>query len=636
MSTLSLTEILDLIQVDVGKRGLRTDPHDNLITASAGDFESACQSLAETTDPAVAIVTGFFIPHADPPSSETDGPLGALFLARALAPLGIKVVLVTDEFCRPALEAGIGACGLRKSVPLIVLPTLADAASLSTDAYWDWFAERAGRLTHLVALERVGPSHTPATIKAQAGENAALVEQFLRQVPESSFNCCHTMNGRDITAQMSPAHHLFHAIHQGQLPITTIGIGDGGNEIGMGKVSWDTIRRNIPGGAKVACRTATDHLIVCGVSNWGGYGLAVGARQLLGQPLEEDFFDMEQERRLLQVMVEKGPLVDGVTGQPTATVDGLSFEHYIEPLCRMGGKQEIIQARASGDPEASDPSPQPGASRPPLTCSAPAADVSAWRHLTGSEVRRWAASGQFQGPTPGLALGYVQANLVIVPRQLAFDFLLFCQRNPKPCPLLDVTDPGSPEPKLIAPGADVRTDVSRYCVYRDGELVDEPTDLHAYWRDDLVAFLIGCSFTFENALMQGRVPVRHIQEGRNVPMYRTNIPCRPAGVFHGPMVVSMRPMTPAQAIEATIICQKFTQAHGAPVHFGDPAAIGITDIHHPDFGDPVTIHSNEVPVFWACGVTPQVVAMAAKPSLMITHKPGHMFVTDIMDHELAE
>src|SRR5437667_2971199 len=255
-------------------------------------------------------------------------------------------------------------------------------------------------------------------------------------------------------------------------------------------------------------------------------------------------------------------------------------------------------------------------------------------HATGADVRRAARSGQLRTPTPGLAPGYVQANLVVVPRDLAFDFLLFCQRNPKPCPLLDVTEPGSAEPRLVARGADLRTDLPCYRVYRNGELVEEPADLHAWWGDDMVGFLLGCSFTFENALLQAGLPVRHIEAGCNVPMYRTNRACRPAGVFHGPMVVSMRPMTPAQAVEAVRICGRFPRAHGTPIHFGDPAAIRILNIDRPDFGDPVEIRPGEVPVFWACGVTPQAVAMEARPPLLITHKPGHMFVTDLKDTDL--
>lgn len=256
------------------------------------------------------------------------------------------------------------------------------------------------------------------------------------------------------------------------------------------------------------------------------------------------------------------------------------------------------------------------------------------RHATGAEVRQQARCGALSGPTPGLAMGYVQANLVIVPRDLAFDFLLFCQRNPKPCPVLDVTDAGNPEPRLVAPGADLRADVPRYRVFRNGELADEPDNLRSYWRDDFVGFLTGCSFTFENALLEAGLPVRHIEAGCNVPMYRTNLPCRRAGVFHGPMVVSMRPMTPAQAVRAVQVCSRFPRAHGAPIHIGDPGAIGICDLAKPDFGDAVSIRAGEVPVFWACGVTPQAVAMEARPPLLITHKPGHMFVTDWKDADL--
>src|SRR5262249_42609256 len=212
--------------------------------------------------------------------------------------------------------------------------------------------------------------------------------------------------------------------------------------------------------------------------------------------------------------------------------------------------------------------------------------------------------------------------------------LLFSQRNPKPCPLLDVTEPGSPEPRLVAPGADLRTDLPRYRVWRDGELVDEPADLHAWWRDDLVGFLLGCSFTFENALLQAGFPLRHLEAGCNVPMYRTNLACRPAGVFRGSMVVSMRPLTPAQAVRAVQVCSRFPRAHGAPVHIGAPEAIGIRDLRCPDFGDAVEGRPEEVPGFWARCVAPQAVAMQVRPPLLLTHKPGHMFVTDLRDTEL--
>jgi uncharacterized protein YcsI (UPF0317 family) len=257
-------------------------------------------------------------------------------------------------------------------------------------------------------------------------------------------------------------------------------------------------------------------------------------------------------------------------------------------------------------------------------------------HATGAQVRLAARRGELTGPTPGLARGYLQANLIVVPRDLAFDFLLFCQRNPKPCPLIDVTEPGNPEPRSAAPGADVRTDLSCYRVWRNGQLVDEPSDIREYWRDDLVAFLVGCSFTFENALLESDIPVRHIEMGRNVSAYRTNIPCRPAGRFHGPLVVSMRPLNAAQTIEAVRICSRFPQAHGAPIHFGNPAAIGIRDIDRPEYGDPVEIRPGEAPVFWACGVTPQAAIEAAKLPFAITHKPGYMFLCDGREKDLRE
>ena len=256
------------------------------------------------------------------------------------------------------------------------------------------------------------------------------------------------------------------------------------------------------------------------------------------------------------------------------------------------------------------------------------------RHATGAAVRAACRAGELTVPTPGLAAGVVQANLVLLPRDWAFDFLLFCQRNPKPCPLLDVTEPGDSEPRGVAPGADLRTDLPAYRVWEHGELVEEPADVRRHWRDDLVGFVIGCSFTFENALLEAGVPVRHIEENVNLPMYRTNIPCRSAGRFGGPMVVSMRPLTPAQAVRATQVCGRFPRAHGTPVGFGDPAALGIRDIARPDYGDPVTIRPGEVPVFWACGVTPQAALLQSRPPFAITHKPGHMFLTDLRDTEL--
>jgi uncharacterized protein YcsI (UPF0317 family) len=257
------------------------------------------------------------------------------------------------------------------------------------------------------------------------------------------------------------------------------------------------------------------------------------------------------------------------------------------------------------------------------------------RWQTPAEVRAAARSGRLTGQTSGLAPGFAQANLVFLPQALAADFLLFCQRNPKPCPLLDVTSPGDPIPRRVAPTADLRTDAPRYRVWREGELVAEPTDLLDLWRDDLVGFVIGCSFTFESALLRAGVPVRHIELGCNVPMFRTNVPCEPAGIFQGLLVVSMRPMTPADAIRAVQVTSRYPAVHGAPVHLGFPEQIGIADLQRPDYGEPVPLRPGELPVFWACGVTPQSVLMAAKPPLAITHSPGCMFVTDLKDEQLA-
>lgn len=255
--------------------------------------------------------------------------------------------------------------------------------------------------------------------------------------------------------------------------------------------------------------------------------------------------------------------------------------------------------------------------------------------LTPKEARALIRSKKLVRPTSGIAKGYVQANLAIVPKEMAFEFMLFAHRNPKPCPILDVTDAGSPEPKLIAPGADLRYDIPKYRVYKHGELVDEVLTLDAYWRDDLVAFLLGCSFSFETAMLNAGIPVRHIEENCNVPMYITNIECLPSGRFSGPTVVSMRPIPREQVVRAVQVTSRFPAVHGAPVHIGNPADIGIKDINKPDFGDSVTINPGEVPVFWACGCTPQAVAMKVKPELMITHAPGHMFISDMRDEDYA-
>jgi hypothetical protein len=334
-----LDTIRNLIQEDPGNRGLRTDPQANLVTACPHDFGTACRSIAEAPAAVLAVVTGFYIPHAQPPCGETDGPLGTLWLARALTPLGIRMGCITDAFCTPALQAGLAACDLANAVPVLTLPDVDACNKLSPRTYTDQVLaqvrERVGSLTHLIALERVGPSHTPDSVQSQAGSTPADRERFVREVPSLHYDRCHTMKGRDITAHMSPAHWLFEAAPK-ILPVRTLGIGDGGNEIGMGKIPWEIIRRNIAGGGLVACRVPVDDLIVCGVSNWGAYGLGAGVRWLRGAKPDKELFDRERERQLLQIMVEKGPLVDGVSGQPSVTVDGLSFERYTGPLRQLG------------------------------------------------------------------------------------------------------------------------------------------------------------------------------------------------------------------------------------------------------------------------------------------------------------
>jgi len=261
--------------------------------------------------------------------------------------------------------------------------------------------------------------------------------------------------------------------------------------------------------------------------------------------------------------------------------------------------------------------------------------VNNYETMAPSDLRKLINSGQISGPTAGMAKGYTQANLAILKREYAFDFLLFCQRNPKSCPLVDVSEVGSYIPTTIAKDADIRTDIPKYRIYRDGVFTEEVTDITEYWEEDMVAFLIGCSFTFETPLLEAGISIRHIEENCNVPMYKTNIPCAKAGVFEGPTVVSMRPMSSKDAIRATQITSRFPGVHGAPIHIGDPRLIGIEDITKPDFGDAVTIKEGEIPVFWACGVTPQAVAMKSKPSIMITHAPGCMFISDLKDEKLS-
>lgn len=264
-----------------------------------------------------------------------------------------------------------------------------------------------------------------------------------------------------------------------------------------------------------------------------------------------------------------------------------------------------------------------------LTANKPGAD---W---TPAQLRAACRSGAFSGHTSGLADRHVQGNVVILPQALASDFLLFCQRNPKPCPLLAVGEPGAVDLPTLGVGIDMRSDLPQYRVWRHGKLVAEPTDISDLWQGDFVTFVLGCSFSFEQALMDEGIRLRHVEQGRNVAMYRTNMAAAEAGPFKGPMVVTMRPLSAADAIRAVQITSRYPAVHGAPVHLGDPAQIGIHDLSKPDYGDAVDVLPFEVPVFWACGVTPQAALVQAAPPLAITHAPGAMLVTDLFNHQLA-
>jgi uncharacterized protein YcsI (UPF0317 family) len=254
---------------------------------------------------------------------------------------------------------------------------------------------------------------------------------------------------------------------------------------------------------------------------------------------------------------------------------------------------------------------------------------------SGLAARLSVRAGLHRGPTAGLAPGFVQGNLAILPRALAADFLRFCQRNPKPCPVIGTSAPGDWRVLELGSDLDIRTDLPRYRVWRHGELVAEPENVTEFWRDDLVSFVIGCSFSFEEALLAEGIELRHITQRCNVPMFRTSIATLEAGPFHGPMVVSMRPLTPADAIRAVQITTRFPSVHGAPVHIGKPELIGIKDVMKPDYGDAVEVRADELPVFWACGVTPQSVIATVKPDFCITHYPGAMLVTDRKNAEFA-
>ena len=262
-------------------------------------------------------------------------------------------------------------------------------------------------------------------------------------------------------------------------------------------------------------------------------------------------------------------------------------------------------------------------------------DITPYIHMSPAEVRQKIREGVIDFPTSGMCAGYAQANLVILPGDYAADFEEFTKLNPFPCPVLEIIK-GAPITHDMGEGANICTDIPRYRVYENGVFTKELTDASEYWKDDYVGFLIGCSFSFEEALLREGIEVRHITQKCNVPMYKINIQTTPAGPFSGPMVCSMRPMTPENAKKAYEITEKMPNVHGAPIHMGDPADVGVADIMKPDYGDPVEIKEGEIPVFWPCGVTPQAAVENAKPPIVITHAPGHMFITDILNAELND
>ena len=246
-----------------------------------------------------------------------------------------------------------------------------------------------------------------------------------------------------------------------------------------------------------------------------------------------------------------------------------------------------------------------------------------------AQLRRAFRTGEFTGTTANMANGFTQGNVAILPSRYALDFARFCQRNPRPCPLVGISDTGNPNIQTLGTDLDIRTDLPSYNVYREGQFEQSIPDIMDLWTEDSVAFVLGCSFSFEEALLKAGIPLRHVELDRTAPMYRTAIKTSPAGPFSGGMVVSMRPMSPAQAIRASAITARFPHTHGMPVHVGDPSSIGISDLTQPDWGDPSEIREGEVPVFWACGVTPQNAIQHASIPLVITHTPGSMLITDV-------
>ena len=540
------SRIWQVMETDPGHRGLTTD-------LPRADLRALGFSLLEAGE--VFIISGFPVQFAGG-KGETDGPVGTANLAAVLEQIGKRVTVITDE---ASCAAMLAACSLyAPSAEVLCVPKNGAQA-------FCYGLLKHRRPTHVIAIERPG--------RGQDGH-------------------FHNFRGDYIDELLADTDLLLYDKNT-----VTIGIGDGGNELGMGGFR-SMIEERVSHGDLICADAGADFTLTAGVSNWWGWGIRAVLSAVTGHDLMPTD---EQENKLLRAVVSNG-CVDGVTGEAVLTVDHLSQEENLRVL------RELRQALRTPD----------------------------YANMEPAQARRLFRSNAIVRPTSGMCSGYAQCNLIVLPSAQAADFREFARRNPFSCPVLEESAPGSRQLKTIARDVDLARDFPRYRVWRDGHLVAQPLDVEALWNDDLVAFLIGCSFSFEDALLRAGVPVRHIEEGRNVPMYRTNIDCVPYGAFSGKMVVSMRPMTPEQAELARQITARMPRVHGAPVEIGDPARIGIHDLQHPDFGDMVTIRQGEVPVFWPCGVTPQSVLMNACPPFAITHAPGHMLIADVKNIDLMD
>lgn len=536
-------KIWRVLEADPGKRGLT-------LGMPRPDLKKLGESLLNAGT--VLVVTGFPVQRAGG-VGETDGPAGAVQIARALELLGKRVLVVTDDGSCAATEAALAVFAPKSSV--ICIPQRG--------------AEAVCR--RLLARER--PSHVIAIERPGKGADGHY----------------HNARGQVIDALLADTDALLDAPDS-----VTVGIGDGGNELGMGALRTE-IEQKVANGALVCADRKADFTLTAGVSNWWGWGLCAVLTAMTGKPLMPTD---AQEHELLEILVGAG-CVDGITGERELTVDHLSLEENLSIL------RALRQAVVHPDYAAMEP------------CA----------------VRRIFRQNAMIRPTAGMCAGYAQCNLIVLPQELAADFREFAKRNPFSCPVLEESAVGSRRLKKIAQDVDLARDFPKYRIWKDGEPVCEPADAEEYWREDLVAFLIGCSFSFEDALQKAGIPCRHIEEGKNVPMFRTNVDCAPYGAFSGKMVVSMRPMTPAQAELARQITAQMPRVHGAPICIGKPEEIGVRNVMQPDFGDAVSFREGEIPVFWPCGVTPQSVVMEMRPPFAITHAPGHMLIVDTKNQD---